>query len=208
MFGIGVAIVAYCIVSFAGAAIISEGVRARYTPLVVTHGLLVLAWMVLVPVQAWLASSKSLGVHRKLGKISPLLVTAMLAVGLPVMVLVFYEFGSTGLLFANLAIFAQFLLFYVTGIFAAKRHRVDWHKRLMLFATLSMLGPAHGRFVRLFGFGDEAGGLLGPVFIIAIPLIYDKVSEGRVRKPTVVLISIAMLLFILTAAIVIGVIGI
>ncbi len=207
MVWIGMAIFAYCVISFAGAAIISEGVRARYTPLVVTHGLLVMAWIGLVPLQASLAFGSKLRRHRFYGNLSPILVAAMIIVGLPVMVLVYNEFGNKGLLFANIMFFVQFLIFYVPGIFAAKRHRVDWHRRLMLFATLSMLGPAHGRFVRLFGFGDEAGGLIGPLFLIAIPLLYDFLNERRVDRSTLILMGISVLIFVFIVVFAIVVLG-
>lgn len=207
MFWIGTAVLAYCVVAFAGAAIISEGVRARYTPLVVVHGFLVLGWLALMPLQASLSGVAGLARHRWLGKRSPLLVIPMIAVGLVVMWRTYLEFGNPGLLFANIMIFVQFVLFYSWGIVAAKQHKVGWHKRLMLFASLAMLGPAHGRFVRLFGFGDEMGGAIGPLFILAIPLLYDLLSERRVCKPTWILIGISMLLFVGMVIIAMGLLG-
>lgn len=207
MFWIGLAIFAYCVVSFAGAAIISEGVRARYTPLVVLHGLLVMGWIGLLALQARLSAGSRLVRHRAYGKLSIWLVLPMVIVGLVVMWRTYLEFGNVGLLFANFMIFAQFLLFYSWAIWAARTHRVDWHKRLMLFATMAMLGPAHGRFVRLFGFTDDAGAPITPLFILVLPLAYDLLTERKVTRPTWWLLGLSILIFAFMAWIVLGVLG-
>ena len=81
--------------------------------------------------------------------------------------------------FAQMAAFALLL-----GLAVAQRKRPDWHKRLMLFASLSVIGPAFARLSRIPGFGGEDSPFL-PMTLLALllaPLIHDVVKERRIHK--------------------------
>lgn len=190
----------YTVIAFGGAALISEKTRSFYTPIVSLHGLLSLAWLALFAAQARFSNGLLLKRHRWLGSRSPVLVGAMIVVGVVVMIMTYQRYGIVSLLIANASIYLQFLIFFAAALIAARNHRADWHKRLMLLATISLLGPGHGRFVRLFGLSDEFGGVLTLVMLLGVPIAYDLLSEGRIRKPTVILIGISFAFLALTIA--------
>ncbi len=101
--------------------------------------------------QTLLVARHRVDLHRRLGLFGAALIVPMLLIGIPVLVngatrqahgihdarfylmLVAFD-GLSLLLFACLAACALLL-----------RHRSDHHKRLMLLAALSLLGPAFGR---------------------------------------------------------------
>ena len=131
------------------------------TPLVQAHGLAMVSWIALFLVQTQLIARARAGLHRKFGVFGVALIIAIPTIGIPVLLnaaarrahgafggpfylrLVAFD-GVNLLLFACLA---------ACGV--AMRSRSDYHKRLMLLATLSLLGPAFGRLT------EYANGLRG-----------------------------------------------
>ena len=121
------------------------------TLLVQAHGLVMMSWIALFVVQTQMIPRGQLDLHRRLGAFGTALMVAILAISIPVLLnaatrkaggahgapfylrLVAFD-GVNLLLFACLAAWA-----------VAMRLRSDYHKRLMLLATLSLLGPAFGR---------------------------------------------------------------
>lgn len=121
------------------------------TPLVQAHGLVMASWFALFLAQTQFIARGRPDLHRKLGWFGAALVAAILTIGVPVLLnaaarkahvahgqpfylrLVAFD-GVNLLLFACLAAWA-----------VAMRFHTDYHKRLMLLATLSLLGPAFGR---------------------------------------------------------------
>jgi hypothetical protein len=127
------------------------------TPLVHFHGLVMASWIALFVAQVVLAARRRTDLHRRLGAIGAWLIVPMLLIGGPVLfhaaarqahgdtmrfylMLIGFD-GLNLLLFACLAACAVLL-----------RHRSDYHKRLMLLATLSLLPPAFGRLTEYAGF--------------------------------------------------------
>ncbi len=124
------------------------------TPLVHAHGLLMSSWVALFVAQTWLVERGRILTHRRLGVLGMLL--AVLAVAsaatvtlaqvvrrapdTPHRLLLFVAFDGVHLLvFAGLVTAALLL-----------RRRGAIHKRLMLFATVSLLPPAFGRITGYF----------------------------------------------------------
>ena len=168
------------------------------------HGALFTAWMILLVLQASLAASRRIALHRRVGAIGGLLVVPMLISGslaaiaaargeAPISAAALR--GETTLTVAALALppleamvvpLTTMLLF---GVFAgaglAYRTRPDVHKRLMLLATFAMLPAAVGRAM---------GRLLGPthptlffdaiVFFLLAIVIHDRRKLGRVHPVT------------------------
>jgi hypothetical protein len=121
------------------------------TGLLWAHGLLMSAWLALFLAQAGLVASGRIGVHRRLGAISAVLVPALVVVG----VLTVQAAGRRGvspapgvtpLMFMAVPL-VSILLFAVLVALALRyrRRRPDAHKRLMLLATLSILTPGIAR---------------------------------------------------------------
>lgn len=161
----------YPVIGFAVAAVIVLGfARTFYLRflydlpplrfLVLVHGLVFTAWLVLFVTQARLISRSRYGLHRKLGLAGAVLAAAVVAIGI-ITALVGAPaprprpMGFTGL---------QFLIFPLSGIVyfgvcvaaaIALRQRADLHKRLMLLGMIAVLGPGVARLVRLAQLGDS-----------------------------------------------------
>jgi uncharacterized membrane protein YozB (DUF420 family) len=113
------------------------------------HGLIATVWIALHYTQARLVAARRVDLHRRLG-IFAAVVAAMLAVQAVSMAIgnAAAGHGPAGrdpLQFLSVPIgtTTMFTLF-VGSALALRRHR-EWHKRLMLLATMTLLVPAMGR---------------------------------------------------------------
>lgn len=124
------------------------------------HGIVYLAWCVLLPIQASLPAAGLFPVHKTLGLASPVLVAAMAFTGLlTVSVRVQAALTGEGSAFwkaFSIPITAGLVLFLGFYIAAAlNRTRPDWHKRLMIVAAATVIAAATWRIVvGFFGFVD------------------------------------------------------
>lgn len=117
------------------------------------HGAVMFAWFALFFVQTCLIETHRVALHRKLGAFGVALAATMLLLG-PYVALRAAAREVHG--HTRAADFFLIILGYdcvITALFAgfvacaiALRRRSDFHKRLMLLATLSLLTPAIGRF--------------------------------------------------------------
>lgn len=121
-------------------------------PVFYVHGAFFTAWMVLLVTQALLVATRRVDIHRKLGMAGVALAVGMVVLGLlgslvaasrptgfngvPVPPLQFLVVPFFDLVF--------FSLFFSLAI--ARRADAQSHKRLMLLATISMLGAAFARW--------------------------------------------------------------
>lgn len=121
------------------------------TPLVQAHGLVMASWIALFLVQTQLIARGRIDLHRRLGLFGAALLVPILTIGIPVLLLAAARRaeGAHGAPFyLRLVAFDGVNLLLFAGLAAwavAMRLRGDYHKRLMLLATLSLLGPAFGR---------------------------------------------------------------
>ena len=124
------------------------------------HAVSFVAWIVLYVLQNRLVVNGELERHRRLGKIGAYLAVWMVIVGL----LVTPATISAGRVppFFTPAIFLALdtvnILCFGGLVLAALRMRArsDWHKRLMLCATISVIAPAFGRLLALAGASNPA----------------------------------------------------
>jgi hypothetical protein len=145
--------------------------RRHLTLWVNMHGLVMASWIVLFVAQTWVVAKRRVELHRKLGVLGAGLIGLVPLVGIPVLVnaatrkahgahgdrfwLMLAAFDGVSLLtFAGLA-----------GCAILLRRRSDIHKRLMLLATLSLLGPAFGRLT------SYANGLRGDNDLVVLFLV-------------------------------------
>lgn len=105
----------------------------------------------------------------------------------------------SGVLWRNLASALSFALFVAGAVIFRRRPRI--HKRLMIFASISILSPALVRISRWPGFGGEQGPFTATVFwsLIAAVAVSDLVSRNRLEPCTV--IAIVWLLIIRNGAV-------
>lgn len=152
------------------------------------HGTVFSVWVVLFVTQTWLVATNRRDLHRTLGAFGALLLAVMCVVGYQVAI----ESGRSGftpdpakisaLGFMAVPLFdlAVFALLVLAALLL--RARSDWHKRLMLVATLSLLPPAIARVALQFpplpvlpiAFGGTALLIVGAIAL-------DRVTLGRLH---------------------------
>jgi len=162
------------------------------TPLIHLHAASGTAWMLFLIWQAHLIRGKQHQRHMQNGLIGAGIALAIVVVGLVVAIDAGragrHPPGWTSTAFLMMP-FASALLF---GAYVAAalwwRKRPDYHKRLMLLATIAILLPAGARLATYFFKGilppGPPGGLvLTDLFIVAL-VAYDLVKQGRLHPAT------------------------
>jgi hypothetical protein len=188
-------VIAVCIVVGFGPTYFFRGLSEQPPlPLVVhVHGLAFSAWIALLLAQVVLIRTGSPAIHRRLGVIGIALAVAMLVLGTAVTLVraplatdledLFYALG-----FADLIMFAAFFLAAIT-----LRAKSDYHKRLMLLATVAIIDAGVNRlpFMHLLGpiSSSNMPHLFVMYFLTDIPvfagLAYDYVTR-RMLHPALV----------------------
>jgi hypothetical protein len=154
------------------------------------HGVAMLGWLGTLVTQNALARGAHLSVHRKLGWIAAVLVAAIVFLGCytgvraielhrqPPFIAPAYFHALTWV--ESLA----FGLMVAAGI--ALRRRTQWHRRLLIGATIVILEPALGRVlpVPLLGDWNELTVLLCQLGVVAVMGAHDRKVLGRVLPAT------------------------
>ena len=162
------------------------------SPMVHIHAATGTAWMLFLVVQTGLIMGGQPKAHMRNGLIGVALALAIIVLGVAVAL---YSaragrtppgWSPTGFLaipFASVSLFGGFIAAALWW-----RWRPDYHKRLMLIATMAILVPAGSRFSRHFlaGIvppGPVGGMILSDVFLAAL-VIYDLRVRGRLHPAT------------------------
>jgi len=152
------------------------------------HGAILTGWFVLTVVQGWLIRSQRLGLHRRLGYIAAGYAAIVIVLGTLANLMLISQLDSPadG---ENVVVWVNFFTLVMFAVFVSLavvfRARPDAHKRLMLVASMSIVGPALARFPRwpIFAGGLEAGrnyAIAGLLIMFALLLTYDSITR---RKP-------------------------
>lgn len=157
-------------------------------PLVHVHGLAFMGWVVLFLTQVRLATGGSLALHRRLGWIAAGWAGILVVMGLAITVDVAMR-GTTPFFFLPqyfLIANPMTMLCFVALTTAAIRMRrsIDWHKRLNLCATVSIIGPGLGRLLPLPLMGPYSFDIVIFVSLLfpAAGMIRDWRLSGRVHS--------------------------
>jgi hypothetical protein len=124
------------------------------------HGAIFTLWVLLFVAQPAFIARGSVALHRRIGWIGAVLAGAMLVMGVAATLHAIRHdtvppfFPRPIFLVMNLIGIVVFAGLVAAGI--AFRHRAEWHKRLMLCATISILGPGLGRLLPMASFGAAA----------------------------------------------------
>ena len=159
------------------------------------HGAILFAWYTLLFVQASLISARRVDLHRSVG-----VAGAVVAIGVLVASCVVLSNAPArlvasgtplrtvaGIVFGDVFALICFATFVATAI--ALRARAAAHKRLMLLASIVIIGPALSRwryFPTFFGFaeiGDGYGALAQLALLLVLP-VYDFASRRRLHPAT------------------------
>jgi len=149
------------------------------------HAVSFMMWISLYLTQNLLVFRNQIAAHRQLGRFAAGFAAWMVLVGLLLTANSLHLHRSPpfftppfflALDWMNIAVFAGLV---VAGI--ANRRRTDWHRRLMLCATVSVMGPALGRILvwqNAMTAWTNAASLLA---YIIVAMIADRLIRGRVH---------------------------
>jgi len=170
-------------------------------PLEFVHGAIMTAWLIIFFAQALLVARHRTNIHRRVGIAGAIVGAAVLVVGTLLTVEIPGWLTTQGLDFSveenlqrwsrvvwgdfgNMTAFGAFF-----GFAMFLRHRAEAHKRLMLLASISILGPALARMYGFLGIEAINGRLfswLGLLTLILALVIYDFRRDKRAHIVTLI----------------------
>jgi hypothetical protein len=196
-------------------------------PYLYLHGLILTAWFLLLIFQAWLIRKNHTALHKRLGYfiaaygvfviVGGLLATSnTVARGFGGAVFLdtdmadidpgmgagisYLEFIS-GVVWANLAAMTTFAVMLSSAIFF--RRQSDIHKRLILIATVAIVGPALARIARLELLGGEQGLFLPTTIflLLATIIVHDFLTLGKAHRASLAGAGFLIIVFLTSIAI-------
>jgi hypothetical protein len=152
------------------------------------HALVFVGWLALFVTQNLLAERGSLALHRRLGWWGAGLAALMVVVG-SFTAIKAIELGREPPFFSPpyfLALTQVGVLFFAGLVAAAilRRRDTEWHRRLMLSATVLLLEPALGRLLPMPLIGGETGEwyvLVLQLAVLGFCMRHDRKARGRVH---------------------------
>ncbi len=166
------------------------------------HGALFSSWLLLLLLQTVLVAWGKVHWHRVLG-IAVAVVAAMMLIVAPLTLAAALhrhafktEGGAAFTMVADVDGILIFAIFVAVGLF--KRRNLIVHKRMMLFATIAILGPALSRWPFRFMDWQPAIFLLWLAFPVSV-LLFEALSRRRPYKVSA-LSSLVILLYLLSVA--------
>jgi hypothetical protein len=171
------------------------------TPSIIhVHAAVFIGWLVLFGVQAWLASTGRIALHRRLGDYALYWGLLVIAVGITTAFVFFGQRLAAGnIKAANLGLFVPLTdLGVFIPFFAAAwiwKRRPEWHKRFMVVATTILLIAAVHR-IRFLGGPPAPPPVLLAVWLapIYIAMLYDLIKSRTVHW--IYLLGIGAVLFL------------
>ena len=193
--GMALAMIVLSIAGFLPAIIDPATRRAPLTPLTEAHGIVFLMWLLLYLAQSLLIANRRVDLHRRLGLTSVLLLALMIPLGFTTTTAMIRRgFDLSGdqhvrtsqdAVNASVFNFAALLTFIILAVVAiGYRRRPGVHKRLMLFANISLMvapiahlgghiAPSPAAYLAMYT-------ILYTLFLLA-PVAFDHLTEKRVR---------------------------
>ena len=156
------------------------------------HAAPLMAWILLIVAQSWLAAKGNFSLHKRLGWLGAGLGVIIFAFGLVFPVISgSYNVAQNGaplvpayaaFLILNIFNFIQIGVWLFIGFFWRKR--TDWHRRAMHIVTLLIVLVAWNRVVEIIGFEGNTHIVLTQLCLIAHFIAYmigDKLIRGRIH---------------------------
>jgi len=183
-------------------------------PLLYLHGVVLTIWFSLTVVQGWLIRTRRLRLHRQLGYVAAAYAVVVIVLGTLANLMLISQIDSPAdgeniVVWANFFTLAMFAAFVLLAVVFRKSPAA--HKRLMLLASISIVGPALARLPRwpIFGGGLAAGrnyAIGGLLIMFAVLITYDLIV--RKRSYSASLCGMVVILIGLAGAVFLGVTGI
>jgi hypothetical protein len=150
------------------------------------HGVTFVGWIALYVLQSTLVFRNDIALHRRLGRIGAAYAVWMVVVGLVLTPLTlgvgrsppfFTPAYFLALDWVNVAVFAALVYAAIRN-----RKRTDWHRRLMLCATIAVIAPAWGRLIVLSGNEMTAPVNVAMLLLyVVVAMLFDWGNRGRVH---------------------------
>ncbi|GIL06785.1 hypothetical protein FBR04_18060 [Betaproteobacteria bacterium PRO7] len=162
---------------------------APYETIFYVHGTVFAAWVGLLLVQTSLVAAGRTDLHRKAGVFGALLAVAMLILGtVAALIAARRATGFVGvpvppLQFLAVPIFDMVLFPAFVALALFRRREPQYHKRLMLLATIVLTTAAIARWPGVFELGPLAFFGLTDLFVVALA-IWDRRVLGRLHPVT------------------------
>lgn len=179
-FGFGLFALAVVLTGFSTTYVVPMARRSFSAPLVVhLHGAAALGWVVLLIVQARLVGRNRTRIHRRIGLAALPLAALVWATGIGTATwaaerdLPAIGTAATSSLAGSVTGLSLFLLLVIAAILL--RRRPDWHKRLMILATIQVLWPAFFRLRHLLPMVPQ------PEIWLAIVAAYSPILVAGMR---------------------------
>ena len=156
------------------------------TQLLIVHGVMFSTWLVLHFTQARLIAAHRVDLHRRLGVFGAVLGYSMFFVGVAAAVqsaaLGHQPTDAPPLVFMSVPVGTIVAFAALLTAALVMRRRADWHKRLMLLATISLIIPAAARLSSYFtGRNNPAIGIIATILLVAWCCIEDRRRTGRIH---------------------------
>ena len=148
------------------------------------HGVVFTLWVLLFVAQPAFIARGSVKLHRKVGMLGAVIAGAMVVMGLAATLFAIRFHRVPSFFPPGVFLVMNGLGIIVFGAIVAagivRRRESEWHKRLMLLATVSVLGPGLGRFLPMDSFGPFAPAVMFGV--IAVFAFAGPVADLIVRR--------------------------
>ncbi len=158
----------------------------------VFHGVALTLWYAIVVLQGWLVLSGHRAWHARIAWLTIPIIACVLISGTQVNMNVAMQITSAGdpenmFVWGNFMSLVSFAVLVTAGVLL--RHRYVARHRLMLFASLAIIGPAFARFAfwPVIGLGIVAApifAIAGMILLVALAITYDVRVCRRVQSAT------------------------
>jgi hypothetical protein len=150
------------------------------------HAVTFMTWIGLYVVQNTLVARNNIASHRRLGKFGAMWAAWMVVVGLVLTPMNLAAHRAPPFFTPAYFLALDWLNILIFGalIYAAirNRRRTDWHRRLMLCATICVMAPAWGRFLVMSGNAMTAPVNASLLLVyVAVAMVFDWINRGRVH---------------------------
>ena len=199
-----VVMIVMAVVGFAPSIVNPSQRNGPMTLLLAVHGILFFLWLLLFLLQTTLIAARRTDLHRRMGIVAVVLLVALVPLSYIVTVqMVRRGFDLSGdqlsrshpdALFGSIFNFFAIVEFPVlAGTALLYRRRKEIHKRLMLFASIALMGPPITHFLGHFGLLSAFTVLAGLALLFLSAVAGDFLMARRVHPLTT---KLAILLFL------------
>ena len=162
------------------------------------HAAAMLAWLGLLIVQPTLAMRGDMTRHRRIGWVGVGLAAFIVLLGIFTggAALALHRFPPffTPPYFLALTVTESLVFGLMVGWAIRRRRMTDWHRRLMIGATIVILEPALGRIlpIPIMGAWAEPAVALCQLAVVAIIAAHDRRTLGRVHRATWIVAAVVI----------------